>query len=347
MHEISARNVNDAWSEAIQLLSKKGVARDSRYGPVLEYPDPVVTRYERPWERVLFDPIRDANPFLHFFEGLWMLAGRSDVAYVKQFSSKIGEFSDNGTDFHGAYGKRWRSWFTPYTLDEAENHKTLYEEGDWIDQLSGVIAMLKSNPDDRRAVLQMWDPVADFNKTGKDFPCNTNIYFKVRQGKLYMTVCCRSNDIVWGCYGANAVHMSMLHQYVAEMCGYAMGPYHQISDSWHGYLNTFEKFKAYGSGYPSWDDHYTTVSCTRAMVTEPAFFDEEVSSFVDRSKPGVEFLADYPWRNEFFPKVAIPILLAWRAYKEKHEYTAMRHIDNIQDIGWRIGCREWLYRRKW
>ena len=33
--------------------------------------------------------------------------------------------------------------------------------------------------------------------------------------KLCMTVCNRSNDMLWGAYGANVVHMSMLQEFVA------------------------------------------------------------------------------------------------------------------------------------
>ena len=50
--------------------------------------------------------------------------------------------------------------------------------------------MLKHNPYERRAVLQMWDPKDDLARAcnqeieRKDVPCNTNIYFKIRDGKL-------------------------------------------------------------------------------------------------------------------------------------------------------------------
>ena len=32
-----------------------------------------------PTKELLFDPDRDANPFFHFMEGLWMLAGFNDL----------------------------------------------------------------------------------------------------------------------------------------------------------------------------------------------------------------------------------------------------------------------------
>jgi thymidylate synthase len=104
----------------------------------------------------------------------------------------------------GAYGFRWKKYWNK-------------------DQIKIVIGMLKENPYDRRAVLQMWDPHEDLARKGKDVPCNTHIYFKIREGKLCMTVCNRSNDMLWGAYGANVVHMSMLQEYVAHCLGPTYG----------------------------------------------------------------------------------------------------------------------------
>ena len=37
----------------------------------------------------------------------------------------------------------------------------------------------------------------------KDVPCNTHAYFAINaEGSLDLTVCNRSNDLVWGCLGA-------------------------------------------------------------------------------------------------------------------------------------------------
>ena len=73
MKVIRARNVHEALPEAVRYLALYGVEAESRNGKVLLAPEPVTTVYERPKERVLFWPQRDANPFFHFYEGLWML----------------------------------------------------------------------------------------------------------------------------------------------------------------------------------------------------------------------------------------------------------------------------------
>jgi thymidylate synthase len=78
---------------------------------------------------------------------------------------------------------------------------------------------------------------------GKDVPCNTNAFFRVTNGKLDMMVNCRSNDIFWGAYGANAVHFSFLQEYVASSIGVEVGRYWQNSFNFHAYVDRFPKEK--------------------------------------------------------------------------------------------------------
>src|SRR5690349_8491532 len=134
MHVINARNVNYALAEGIHHLSEVGVKRESRNGPVMMAPTPVTTVYERPLERVLFWMERDANPYFHLYESLWMLAGRHDVAPLVRYDKQMQEYSDDGKILHAAYGHRWRKAFD-------------------VDQLELIARALKANPNDRRQVL--------------------------------------------------------------------------------------------------------------------------------------------------------------------------------------------------
>src|SRR5690606_5311325 len=158
--------------------------------------------------RVLFNPERDCNPFFHLFEAMWMLAGRNDLAPLQYFVSTFGQFSDDGKTLNGAYGYRWRN--------AESSHEVINEdygglgtvpgiEVDRVDQLNVIIEELRKNPDSRRCVLQMWNVQDDLMKISKsaDVCCNTNCYFLITDGKLDMTVCNRSNDMVLGMLGAN------------------------------------------------------------------------------------------------------------------------------------------------
>ena len=200
---LRSRNVNDAFAQFLRVMqdsSPSGVnlGRVSPRGlSTLEIQDPVTTVYRVPTERVLFDPGRDANPFFHLMESLWMLAGRNDVAFLSEFTSRMAQFSDDGETIRGAYGHRWR-----YSPIAPLIHGSR-------DQIKEVVLILNRDPDSRRAVISMWNPALDYpTMTTRDLPCNTHIYFKIREDGLHMTVCCRSNDALLGCLASDTVVLS-------------------------------------------------------------------------------------------------------------------------------------------
>jgi len=238
MRVLNVSNVHEALPKAIKLAVQEGQRRDSRNGPVFVMPTPVTTVYEHPVERVLFWPERDANPFFHLYESLWMLAGRNDVAGPARYAQNITTYSDDGKTIHDAYGYRWRKHFQEAHTGIRDTTLDAYTYYEPIDQLKLIAEALQKNKDDRRCVLGMWDPIKDLGKTGKAFPCNLTVTFQRDvDGRLDMTVFNRSNDIIWGCYGANAVHFSFLQEYMAHWIDCPVGRYYQISVNWHAYEN--------------------------------------------------------------------------------------------------------------
>ena len=335
---IYVRNVSEALYVGLRLLKDAGIWRETRSGRVIEYPAPVMTIYKRPEERVLFYPCRDANPFFHLFEALWMLAGRDDLEFVGQFNSRMKEFSDDGHTLSGAYGYRWRQY--------------------WLkDQLELLIIHLKNEPNSRRAVLQMWD-IKDLEKivnhpSSKDVPCNTHVYFKIRGGRLEMTVSCRSNDIIWGTYGANAVHFSILQEYIAARIGVPMGTYYHLSDSFHAYEGVYEKTldvldqKNIGDtlwydSYLGWNKgmHYTP----EPMFTKPEYIDIDISNFLNVPTQVME--DDLSYYNNFFSETAVPMLKAWKKYKQQDYESAILQLEGVPSLDWRKAAIEWLERRQ-
>jgi thymidylate synthase len=339
---IQERGVNEAWHTAKAIMKQNGVPKDSRNGPTLEVPEPVTTCFFAPTECVLFDPVRDSNPFFSILEPLWMLSGRADVAWISQFNSNIHKYSDDGKIFHGAYGFRWRNYFA-------------------FDQLEKIISILINDSNDRRAVLQMWTPSADLwtpdeiiarGQPFKDLPCNTNAFYKIRDGHLYQTVCNRSNDIVWGLYGANITQFSMLQEYLAGMIGCKIGPYHHLSDSWHAYNNIWEKQdipendhnsdeqSPYTNGRKVW--HYP-------IITHASAFDIDLHNFMEATNPtGPGTQLDSPgYINPFFYEIAIPMYSAWMAWKKKDFREAYRELNKMPDnVDWKVAAEEWLERRE-
>lgn len=331
MFVVDVRNVHDALPEGLRTIDIYAERRESRNGDVMVMPGPTTTVYRRPTERVLFHPERDANPFFHFFEGLWMLAGRNDVEFLTRYVKRMATFSDDGETLHGAYGHRWRQHFG-------------------FDQLGHVMAALCKNPDDRRNVVQMWDATVDLGRVGKDLPCNTQIYFtRDSSGALDMTVCCRSNDLIWGTTGANAVHFSMLQEYMAAGMGCKVGVYYQMSNNYHAYVDTYEPLKCLIgktddgcreiTGNPYTDGSVEPWKMINTPIEE---WQQDLQMFLDEGMVvGI--------RDPFFRKVAQPIRAAHWAYKNIEGMArfdkAAEALEKCAATDWWLGCQQWLDRR--
>lgn len=218
MYHFEAYNVPRAYKYILERLKILGVEENSRNGPVLSFDKPVVLTIHNPLERVLSCPVRDANPFFHVLEFVWMMAGRNDADFVGALVKRMYEYAEPDGYFHGAYGHRWRHHFG-------------------FDQISKAISKLAVNPQDRRVVIGMWDPTVDLPTSMKDHPCNTQILPRIVNGKLDFMVTNRSNDIIWGMMGANAVHMTLLHQLMADAIKVGVGSYRVMSTNAHVYAN--------------------------------------------------------------------------------------------------------------
>lgn len=339
MHVIHARNVNDAYIQGLTHILAVGETRLSRAGEVLVAPHPVTTVYECPQERVLFSTSRDANPFFHLFESLWMLAGRNDAKwldrFVSDFSSRFAE--DDGIQ-HGAYGFRWRNHFDL----EGGGSSTL------PDQLSTVIGLLRKDPFDRRAVITMWDPVSDLGANKRDIPCNLTVIPRIREQNsslfLDITVTCRSNDVFWGCYGANAVHFSVLQEYLAAMLCIRVGKYYQISNNFHLYKVHLPKAKA-ALEETQIDVYAGSDSWVRSIINRPTKFDEDLAIFLSWVESCDYTYKDYA--NPWFLNTAVPLFETHRLWKMGGKVEALERINNSYSMSpdWRVAVQKWMERR--
>ena len=330
----SVKNVSEGLYLCKCEIEQEGLPVETRNGPALEFDTPVAITYNHPCERVLFYPQRDANPVFHLMESLWMLQGRSDVGWISQFNGRINNYSDDGNSFHGAYGYRWRRWFKKDQLEYATHRLLTYKN-------------------DRRTVITMWDPDQDLVKTndGKDYPCNTQIFLKKRGSYLDMTVVNRSNDMIWGALGANAVHMSFLQEYMAAKPNTEVGTYTQFSNNFHVYLDTLEKLNTPLPLRAEYDAYGARLIEPQPLVDDIECFNKELELFfkVDPmcgAYYGSGSWVTPLWKNSFFPGVAIPMFRAWKLYKEKDLVAARAEACNITSPDWSIALKEWLDRRQ-
>lgn len=269
---VTTHSAAEAYAEMLFRIKVYGEKEESRNGPVLAFQQPVALTITNPRNRVILDATRKANPVFHLMESVWMLAGRKDVAFPAKFVKNIKRYADGG-ELKGAYGWRWR-------------HNALN------DQLLEVIRVLKDDPTSRQAVISMWDPDWDLGVEVKsnDRPCNTHIYLRVRNGALDMTVCNRSNDLIWGMLGANVVHMTVLQEFLAWALDLRLGNYTVFSNNTHFYLKMPRAEEILESTPSQWD----TVECSPMFLSDDDF-------------PVVDFLRSC----ELFCDQRLPLLGSW------------------------------------
>lgn len=335
MQVINARNVNDALVKGVELIQNHAEPIPSRVGDTLEVPEPVATVYHNPWERVLLNSVRDANPFFHLMESLWIIAGREDTGFLCEFNKRMVDYSDDGKTFNAPYGHRMRHTFGK-------------------DQINGVIEELQNSPNTRQAVMQIWDPT-DLGRNTKDKACNMQVVFRIRSGKLDMTVNNRSNDMIWGAYGANVVQFSMLQEYVAAHLDLPLGTYTQISNAFHVYTD--------GAGGAVWDRVSQDPELDKAIVMNPyhqvnelVFMDGgdiyninqdimQLFNLYDLSNDLDEVGDMQHWSSYYFNHLVMPMLSIYLIHRHHGPEMALKHCGSITSDDWRKAAVMWLTKR--
>lgn len=330
MEVINVRNPQQGIPTLLDRIDHVGVVRESRNGPVIMFETPSTIVWNKPQERVVFWPKRDANPFFHLMESLWMISGRRDVKFVEQFVKRMKTFSDDGKKFHAAYGYRWRKHFKR-------------------DQLPLIIEALQKNKDCRRQVLDIWDMRTDLSKDGLDLPCNISCTFQVNvKGELDMVVHNRSNDAMMGAMGANVVHFSILQEYIAAGVGVPVGKYWQVSSNLHVYMHDFERFKELADFAP--DPHRTLNGCPyeTGQVVVTSIVDIPLKEWEQDLAMWMKNPAKVGLRSGFFLRTATPMMMAHRAFKKGKLDEAIEIIETqmLPNSDWKKASLEWLHRRK-
>jgi len=350
MAEYRARNTNDLMRRIYPVLASVPSERNamvydtpSRNGPVRRFSEPVSILLTHPWERVNFDPVRDANPFFHLMEGLAMLAGHNSVKFLSHFAKSMTLFSDDGETYNAFYGTRARAMGG--------------------DQLGKVIDSLRRNPASRQELVLLWSPHDLWNPTTKDKACNLCMLFEVGpDGRVNMTSFNRSNDaVLGGVSGANIVHLSMFQEYVACSLNRPIGHWWHVSNNLHVYTEQ-PQWKRMLADQKSWsaDDPYEDPEVHWLPLFDEAsghtkqVFDEDLEKFIQHADDAIAPTEDYlkqelvyasHYRDGFICSVAVPVFNCWQWHKRHDDLKARNLTSDIAAPDWQLACTNWLNRK--
>ncbi len=154
-------------------------------------------------------------------ELLWFLRGETNIAYLQQNNVSIwNAWANSNGDLGPVYGKQWRAWQAG--------------DGRIIDQISGLIEQIKTNPASRRLIVNAWN-VGDLDQMALS-PCHLLFQFYVTNNTLSCQLYQRSVDSFLG-LPFNIASYSLLIHLVAQQCDLQPGEFVWTGGDCHIYLN--------------------------------------------------------------------------------------------------------------
>ena len=161
-------------------------------------------------------------------ELLWFLRGDTNVAWLREHGVTIwDEWADERGELGPVYGRQWRAWPAA--------------EGRTIDQMSQVVAQLRSDPDSRRIIVSAWN-VGELESMAL-MPCHALFQFYVASGRLSCHMYQRSADFFLG-VPFNIASYALLTHMLAQQCDLKPGELVWTGGDCHLYLNHLEQADA-------------------------------------------------------------------------------------------------------
>ena len=172
---------------------------------------------EKPMYNHILAEHRNWNDQYAEAEWQWYLSGNPNVDKLGDIYGKVPEIwkrmVDSNNEVRSNYGWQWE-----------RNH-----------QLDKVVAMLKTNPETRQAVISIYDG-KEISTYSKDTPCTYAVQFTILDNKLHMAVLMRSNDLWFG-FCNDQYCFASLQELVAERLSMELGTYYHFAHNLHLYNN--------------------------------------------------------------------------------------------------------------
>lgn len=308
---------------------------------------PAMLIFNNPKERFLTCPGRNIHPFFQVLESIWILGGRGDVKWISKYLKNMEKYSDGEDEFHAPYGVRMRS----YGSNRNHGLHVIYNP---IDQFENCYDYLSTDPETRHAVMSFWNPHFDHMDINTiDRPCNTTFHFLIRDGKLDLTIFCRSNDVHWGLFNANVVQFSVMLESMAMLLGVPVGKQIHMIDSLHYYTDNPLTEKILSSNeeesnfniYDHVNPHHFGLR-NESGVDVWSLFNECLGHFFTDEKgiwegklDAVEFYNDFSYLRD-----ALHVARSFYFYKRKDYEASIYNLCEIKADDIFITCSEYLAR---
>jgi thymidylate synthase len=158
-------------------------------------------------------------------ELLWFLRGDTNVRSLQEVGVTIwDEWADSNGDLGRVYGAQWTDWRT--------------SDGKSINQISDLIAQIRTHPDSRRLLVSAWNP-GELQMMALP-PCHTLFQCYVADGRLSCQLYQRSADLFLG-VPFNLASYALLTLMLAQVCGLRPGDFIHTFGDLHLYSNHLDQ----------------------------------------------------------------------------------------------------------
>ncbi|NBV87509.1 MAG: thymidylate synthase, partial [Verrucomicrobia bacterium] len=158
-------------------------------------------------------------------ELLWFLRGDGNARWLQERGVTIwDEWADAEGNLGRVYGAQWTDWRT--------------SDGRSVNQITELIARLRSDPDSRRHIVTAWNP-GELHLMALP-PCHALYQFYVADGRLSCQLYQRSADLFLG-VPFNIASYALLTLMVAQVCGLNPGDFVHTFGDLHLYNNHIDQ----------------------------------------------------------------------------------------------------------
>jgi thymidylate synthase len=204
----------NGYVDLVRHVMKHGKESAPRGLKTREIEDAVV-RIENVRDTLPLGVNRGTVPGIGAVEACQLLAGTAFPETLLAVAPQFISYAQDDRTFHGNYGAR--------------------TDG----QYAQLVERLKADPDTRQAVATIWNPQLDLQDGKRDYPCTILHQFRIRDGKLNMSVYMRSND-VWLGAAYDFFQFTRLQIAMASVLGVEPGAYAHHVGSLHIYEQHYD-----------------------------------------------------------------------------------------------------------